>query len=458
VTARRGQEDELSTRVRPPEGGSTTSATFELVVTSGPDAGVRLSLDGTGPSRVLVGQSPACGMRLSDRQVSRRHAAIHHSGAAEVQITDLGSRNGTYVNGVRIVDAYLRGTESIRMGESTLALVLVDAARTVPISQAGTFGRVVGVSIEMRRLYPLFERLASSDVPVVIEGETGTGKEVLAESLHEMGPRRAGPFVVFDCTAVAPSLVESELFGHERGAFTGATSRRKGVFELADGGTLFIDEIGDLHASIQPKLLRAIQRREIRRVGGDSFFPVDVRVLSATRRDLDAEVQEGRFRDDLYFRLAVARVELPPLRDRTGDVNALAHHFWKELGGGAGPVPYDVLRRCESYAWPGNIRELYNEILRRVALGELDNAARTRGGAPAADVPPPSPGIDFLESVLALDLPLARAREKLLDGFHQRYVDRVIAQHGGNVTRAAAASGIAHRYFQILRARRKPDV
>ena len=407
---------------------------------------------------MLVGQSPACGVRLSDRQVSRRHAALHHTGAPEVQITDLGSRNGTYVNGVRVADAYLRGSESIRIGESSLALELIDSARTIPISTAGTFGQIVGVSIEMRRLYPLFHRLAMSDVPVVIEGETGTGKEVLAESLHQMGPRHGGPFVVFDCTAVAPSLVESELFGHERGAFTGATSRRKGVFELADGGTLLIDEIGDLDMAIQPKLLRAIQRREVRRVGGDKFLAVDVRVLAATRRDLDVEVLEGRFRDDLFFRLAVARVELPPLRARTGDVAVLAHHFWKELGGGDRPLPYDVLRRCESYAWPGNIRELYNDIARRIALGELDQAARTRGGPPAPESHSPPPGIDFVDSVLALDLPLTRAREKLLDEFHRRYVERVVAQHGGNVTKAAAASGIAHRYFQILRARGKPDV
>jgi two-component system response regulator HydG len=271
---------------------------------------------------------------------------------------------------------------------------------------------------------------------------------VLAESLHGAGPRANKPFMVFDCTTVAANLVESELFGHERGAFTGAVSQRKGIFELAHGGTLFIDEIGDLDLALQPKLLRAIQRSEVRRVGGERWIPVDVRIMAATRRDLDVEVQEGRFRDDLFFRLVVARVELPPLRERIGDVAVLAHHFWSELGGGTSPLPYDVLRRCESYRWPGNVRELYNEIARRVALGDMDQPLRSR-----SEAPPAAEEKDFLEAVLGMDLPLVRARDRVLEEFQRRYVHRVLAQHGGNVTRAAEASGIAHRYFQVLRAR-----
>jgi two-component system, NtrC family, response regulator HydG len=462
----RRSEDELSTAIRGGVGGlaapgHAVATTFELVVLEGQEAGKRFAFDGTGPARVLVGTSPACAIRLGDRLVSRRHAAIHHDGSPEVNIEDLSSRNGTFVNGVRVSGAYLRGGEIVRLGDTTLRLE-PSGARHVPLSTATSFGRVVGASAEMRRLYPLFARLAATDVPVVIEGETGTGKEVLAESLHLMGPRAGKSFIVFDCTTIAPSLVESELFGHERGAFTGAAARRKGVFELADGGTLFIDEIGDLDLSLQPKLLRAIQRREVRRVGGDAWIPVDVRVLSATRRNLDEEVHQGRFRDDLFFRLAVARVELPPLRAREGDVEVLARQFWTELGGGAGVLPYDVVSRCESYAWPGNVRELYNEIARRVALGELDprRASPPAPAAPPAVIPPSvdrnnAGGDDVLAAVLAEDLPLARARERVLQEFHRRYVERIVAQHGGNVTRAAAASGIAHRYFQILRSRAK---
>jgi transcriptional regulator with GAF, ATPase, and Fis domain len=443
----REEEEELSTELRPTDdaAGSTTAPAFELVVVDGPDAGARFSLDAAAPARVLVGQSPACTVRLTDRRVSRRHAAFQFTEGPSVELCDLGSRNGTFVNRVRIAAAYLRGGETIGLGDSTLRLELVEPARRVPLSKASAFGRVVGASVEMRRLYPLLEKLAASDVPVVVEGETGTGKELVAEALHAEGRRADKPFVVFDCTTVAPNLVESELFGHERGAFTGALAARKGVFELADGGTLFIDEIGDLDLSLQPKLLRAIQRSEVRRVGGDRWVPVEVRVIAATRRDLDQEVQEGRFREDLFFRLVVARIELPPLRSRKGDVTLLAHHFWKELGG-TGTVPYDLVQRCEAYAWPGNVRELYNEVARRIALGDLDEVARGRSASSAQEK-------DFLGSVLALDLPISRAREKLLDEFHRRYVERVIAQHGGNITRAAAASGLALRYFQVLRAK-----
>jgi transcriptional regulator with GAF, ATPase, and Fis domain len=274
--------------------------------------------------------------------------------------------------------------------------------------------------------------------------------------------------MVFDCTAVPASLVESELFGHERGAFTGAFATRKGIFEQAHGGTLLIDEIGDLDIALQPKLLRAIQRSEVRRVGGDRWIGVDVRVLAATRRDLDREVQADRFRDDLFFRLAVARIELPPLRERRGDVSVLAHHFWKELGG-SGALPYDLLQRAEEYAWPGNVRELYNEVARRIALGDLAASGSSRIGPHSVAPPrlepedaqaPPAAGPSndaFMADVLELDLPLPRARQRVVDEFQRRYVERVVAKHGGNIMRAAQASGIAHRYFQILRARQSKE-
>jgi DNA-binding NtrC family response regulator len=299
----------------------------------------------------------------------------------------------------------------------------------------------------MRRLYPLCERLAQTDVPVIIEGETGTGKEVLAESIHEVGTRRACPFLVFDCTTVPTNLVESELFGHERGAFTGAVGTRKGILEQAHGGTLLIDEIGDLDINLQPKLLRAIQRGEVRRVGGDKWISVDVRILAATRRDLDREVQAGRFRDDLFFRLAVARIELPPLRRRRGDVGVLAQTFWTELGGEGRP-PYELMVRWERYEWPGNIRELRNQVARTLALGEL--AAVERSSTPP---PEDEPLAGFIERILDQDVAYARARERMVAEFERRYVERMVARHGGNVSHAAAASGLALRYFQLLRAR-----
>jgi transcriptional regulator with GAF, ATPase, and Fis domain len=310
----------------------------------------------------------------------------------------------------------------------------------------------------MRRLYPLCAQLAASDLPVVLEGETGTGKEVLAEALHENSPRARAPFIIFDCTAMPPTLAESTLFGHERGAFTGAVGSRVGVFEAAHGGTLFIDELGELDLTLQPKLLRALERSEVQRVGSNQWTRVNVRVIAATRRDLDREVQAGRFRDDLFFRLAVGRIELPPLRARTGDVTLLAKEFWHSLAPSV-PIPPGLLGRFEDYAWPGNVRELHNAVARAIALGDVALDAR-------ADSPASAPGTkrreledaaagDMVERILAAELPLTRAREALVGEFEKRYVARVLDRHGGNVAKAASASGLARRYFQLLRARYK---
>jgi transcriptional regulator with GAF, ATPase, and Fis domain len=252
--------------------------------------------------------------------------------------------------------------------------------------------------------------------------------------------------VVFDCTAVAPNLVESELFGHERGAFTGAAGRRAGVFEQAQGGTLFIDEIGDLDPALQPKLLRALERSEFRRVGGEKPIKLDVRIISATRRDLDREVAAGRFRDDLFHRLAVARIELPPLRHRQGDVRFLARRFCAQLAYPEDALPADLLARWEEAAWPGNIRELRNAVARRLALGDLAPPERTARG-------PETRSGDPIEDVLRQNLPLVEARQRVVDEFERRYIERVLEEHGGNVVQAARASGIARRYFQILKAR-----
>ena len=422
---------------------------YAVVVVEGPDAGQRYRVGPSSPSRVLVGQSPACDLRLSDRLVSRRHVALDVTPRG-LRLTDLRSTNGTYVGDVAVLDVFLRDGAHFRIGDTTLR-VDADAHVTGEIPVALRFGRVVGASAAMRRIYPLCRRLATTDVPVVIEGETGTGKELLAESLHEQGPRSEAPFVVFDCTSVAPNLVESALFGHERGAFTGAVAMRKGVFEQANGGTLLIDEIGDLDLALQPKLLRAIERSEIQRVGGDKVVKVDVRVLAATRRDLDREVQAGRFRDDLFFRLAVARIELPPLRSREGDVEVLGRHFWRELGGGNSSPPPDLLQRFESYDWPGNVRELHNTIARRLALGELAGISK-----PALVAgPPPSASIPPAVVPVCLDLPFSAARQRVIEDFERAYVEHVLAQHDGNVQRAAAASGIARRYFYILKSRAK---
>jgi transcriptional regulator with GAF, ATPase, and Fis domain len=450
------QDSQIATVVQPNAGAAPLEGAFVITVTEGPDKGLTFTLDDAHASRVLVGQSPACDLRLTDREVSRRHVSLEMTDRG-IRIVDLGSTNGTFVDRVKIHEAELLGGEMLRVGSSVLTIEHESTAAVPRLTNANRFGKILGASREMRRLYPLCERLALSTVPVILEGETGTGKEVLAESLHEVGPRAAGPFIVFDCTAAPPNLVESELFGHERGAFTGAVSQRKGVFEQAHGGTLLIDEIGDLEQALQPKLLRAIERSEIRRVGGDRWIKVDVRVLAATRRDLDREVQAGRFRDDLFHRLAVGRIELPPLRHRRGDVGILARYMWRELGGDERRLPADVLLKWEDYEWPGNVRELRNAVARQLALGELAGMPRVEWNEPAEQEPPRSGGSpdDPIERVIGMRLPFVQARERIMQEFERRYVARVLSEHGGDVAKAAAASGIGRRYFQMIRARNR---
>ncbi len=424
--------------------------TFVITVEDGPAAGRSLALDGAAPSRLLVGKSSACDLRLEDPEVSRRHCALELVGR-RLRVTDLASTNGTWVDHVALRDGWLSGGETLRVGSTRLRVERRPEGRNPAVPPGSAFGRMLGSSRTMRRLYPLCRKLADATVPVLIEGPTGAGKEVLAEALHEEGPLAERPFVVFDCTAVPPSLVESELFGHEKGAFTGALGTRKGVFEQADGGTLFIDEIGDLDPSLQAKLLRAIDRGEVRRVGGDGWQRVKVRILSATRRDLEQEVQAGRFRDDLFHRLAVARIELPPLAARAGDVAILAAHFWRQAGGPGAPSPA-LLDRWSTHPWPGNVRELRNAVLRAVALGDVDPRD--------AETPEPKethevarPGSDFIGDVVGAGLSLAEARARVVDELERRYVERVLAEHGGAISRAAAASGVARRHFQRIKAR-----
>ena len=430
------------------------SVAFTLHVIDGVDQGRSHRFDGSQPSRVLVGHSPTCDVCLSDRTVSRRHASLDVEGSS-VKLTDLDSTNGTRVDGVTVVEARLQGGETISIGATRLRLDVDRNRRARPLSTATRFGRLLGASIEMRRLYPLCERLAQASVPVVIEGDTGTGKELLAESLHEKGPRASGPFIVFDCTTVPPNLLEAELFGHERGAFTGAVASRNGVFEQATGGTLLIDEIGELPLLLQPKLLRAIERGEVRPIGAVRPVRVDVRVIAATRRDLDREVQAGRFRDDLFHRLAVGRIELPPLARRRADIAMLARHFCRELGGDENLLPPALLERWQDQPFFGNVRELRNTVARHLALGELASLGEVAAIAQAPEARAEgAPMRRVMER--AFDLPFVEARQLIVGEFERRYVERMLARHAGNVTHAAETAGVARRYFQILKARRAP--
>jgi DNA-binding NtrC family response regulator len=447
--------EHATTMARPrPRLTDTTSASFRLLVTEGADRGVQVEVTPDLPARLLLGKGPACDVQLKDPEASRRHAALDVVGQ-RLSLTDLDSTNGTFVNGLCVSKAFLAGGEQITIGSTVLRVELVTEAASAAIPFRDHFGRVSGASLPMRRLYALCDRLALTEVPVVIEGETGTGKEQLAEALHEVGPRAQGPFVVFDCTAVTPNLIESELFGHERGAFTGSVGVHRGVFERASGGTLLVDEIGDLPGALQAKLLRAIQRSQVTRVGGEKALDVDVRLLFATRRDLDKEVQDGRFRDDLFHRIAVARIELPPLRDRHGDITLLATRFWTQMGGDPKQLSADVLGAWEAYPWPGNIRELRNAVMRRIALGDLTDGPESAEVDPrGSPVPRATLGKgDTIARILAQDPTLEDARNQLRSEFETRYIAHALEKGGGNVGRAAAFAGVAHRHFQRIKAK-----
>ena len=430
-------------------GPSAPRSTFVVRVVAGSGVGAQVEVDREAPNKLLVGSSPVCALRVDDEACSRRHASLSTDGET-LRVQDLGSTNGTWLGKLRVFDVGLGGGETITVGRTQLHVERAVSGPASPRSDAASFGRYLGASDAIRRLFPLCEKLARSDVSVIIEGETGTGKEVLAEAIHERSARAKAPFVVFDCTTVNASLLEEALFGHERGAFTGASFARAGVFEEAHGGTLFIDEIGDLDLGLQAKLLRAIQRGEVRRIGGQGWKRVDVRVMAATRRDLDAAVHEGRFRDDLFFRLAVARIELPALRDRMDDVPLLVRHFWTRLGGDVADLSFEALERFERSAYPGNVRELENAVTRLFALGESPEALPRRSVTPASA---PEGASDFVRAVLEKNMPLSPTREIVVAELERRYVDHVVARAGGNMTRAAELAGVADRHLRRLRAR-----
>ena len=329
-------------------------------VTRGPDRGSDLEIAG---GSVRIGTDPQNDLVLRDDSVSRWHCEVELT-ADGVRVRDRGSTNGTFAGKMRVFDAALPGVISLQLGDSEVTVTPLEEVAACEQIDADRFVDVLGRAPRMRELFAALQRVAASDVTVLLEGETGTGKDVIAESIHRVSDRREGPFVVFDCSAVPASLIESELFGHERGAFTGAVRARTGVFEQAHRGTLFLDEIGELPTELQPRLLRVLEKREVRPVGGSKVRSVDVRVLAATNRNLRAEVQHGTFRQDLYFRLAGARLLVPPLRDRIEDIPMLVEHFLALEGApiSANAIPDHVWALFSSYRWPGNVRELRNAI------------------------------------------------------------------------------------------------
>jgi len=423
----------------------------EIVVVEGPDRGQRLSL---GPLPVRVGTALGSQLRLTDRTVSRLHVQLTPR-RDSVRLVDAGSTNGTFVDGIRAHDVELSGGASIRVGATVLRLEMGSEPGHVALSQRTRFGSLLGASVEMRRLYAVLELAAPTHATVLIQGETGTGKELVAREIHAHSTRAKGPFVVVDCSSIAPNVIESELFGHTRGAFTDAKSDRAGLIEAAHGGTLFLDEIGELPLALQAKLLRALETREVRRVGANVARSVDVRIVAATHRPLAQGVNTGSFREDLYYRLAVVEVVLPPLRARREDVPLLAGQFFKQLGGPGRLVPPELLTHLIARSWPGNVRELRNFVERCCALGGPQGESSMNGAPHGLGSAPEASPDAHVTTVLPVNLgaPLKKAREEVLARLERLYVESALRRADGNVTRAAEAAGVSRRFLQRLIAR-----
>jgi transcriptional regulator with GAF, ATPase, and Fis domain len=390
---------------------------------------------------ITVGSAPTCDLVLSDDTVSRVHCELLPTEFG-VRVRDAQSTNGVLVAGTRVYDAVFSTALVIQLGGTLLHVDLVGSAERA-LSSENRFGDLLGQSAAMRALFADLERIARSDVSLLIEGETGTGKELVAESVHRSSTRAEGPLIVLDCSSITPSLVESELFGHERGAFTGADRSRPGLFEQAHGGTLFLDELGELPKDIQPKLLRVLEKREVRRVGGQRTNPVDVRVIAATNRNLAVEVERGNFREDLYYRIAGARVVVPPLRDRKEDIALLVEHFMRlqRPAGNVTQVNEETWDMFRSHRWPGNVRELRNAVQRWLLMPERafePDSVRGSARETTDDLTTASP------------LPLRFARREAADAFELAYLKRVLQRTEGNVTRAAAVAEVSRQMVQKL--------
>jgi DNA-binding NtrC family response regulator len=409
-------------------------------VLEGPDEGFHFPL---GRNPVALGKAADCPLRLSDPLVSGRHVELSVEGAA-IRVKDLGSTNGTWIGPNRIGDSLVPVGTVLVIGKTRIHLRGRDLNEVRP-SAATAFGELVGRSIAMRQLYGVLERVAKTDATVFMDGETGTGKELVAKAIHAESGRKRGPFKVLDCSAVVAELISSELFGHVRGAFTGADRDREGLFEAASGGTLFLDELDSLPEALQSNLLRVLESRTITRVGDQRERAVDVRLIAASRRPPEDLVDEGKLRDDLHFRLAVVRLTLPPLRDRLEDLPGLCSALLERAGAGHIAVEEgSALERLRGHPWPGNVRELRNALEGGLALAPTDatrledlplrlRAARSVSGGE-----------------LHSSLPYKEAKEAVVAGWEGRYLAQAFDAHGGNLSRTAEALGLSRMHLRTL--------
>ncbi len=389
--------------------------------------------------RAVIGSAPSADVLVSDATVSKLHADVEPREDG-IWIRDLGSRNGTYIEGILVREGAVPEGGGVRVGSTLLTMLREPEAKDIELWPEDHFGKMIGRSTAMRELFATLARVAPTDSSVLIQGETGTGKELVASALHDASRRTAGPFVVVDCAALPENLLESELFGHARGAFTGADTAREGAIESADGGTVFLDEIGEIPLAVQPKLLRVLEARTVRRVGETQHRKVDVRFVAATHRNLREMVNAGSFREDLYFRLSVLPVVVPPLRERIEDIPMLVEAFLATQGGAwpEGTQLADLTKR----SWLGNVRELRTFVERALIFGPQKALTMTGARAPAKDDPGEVPAM--------LDSPLREAREVWMDRFERAYVSRLLERHGRNVAAAAQAASVHRTYLYRL--------
>jgi transcriptional regulator with PAS, ATPase and Fis domain len=397
---------------------------------------------------VKVGTKNDNDLVVKDETMSRNHFEILQTKDGYL-IRDLESRNGIFINGVRVKEAYLAPNSIVRAGKTEMKFVSLDETFEVVPSKKNRYAQLIGGSTAMRKIYTIIDKIASSDVTVIIEGESGTGKELVASAIHEKSKRSKKPFVVFDCSAVAENLIESELFGHEKGSFTGATGLRQGAFELADTGSIFLDEIGELVLDLQPKLLRVLESRHIRRVGGDRLLPIDVRVVAATNRNLEAEVKKGGFREDLFYRLNVVPIYLPPLRKRKEDIPMLIEHFIQQHNEAHPEQPVEgvtssAMEILMSHEWPGNVRELKNTISRAISLME--------GTQIVPDDIPERVRVPIARAELEIrdDLGFKDAKEQWIGAFEKQYLEDMLRKNNYNISAAAKEAGIDRKSVQRL--------
>jgi transcriptional regulator with GAF, ATPase, and Fis domain len=423
-----------------------------LEVRKGPEKGVAVDVSA---EPIRIGTAEGCELRLSDPAVSGMHAVLSRTPLGLV-LRDLGSTNGIFVDGRRVVSVYITEPTRVGLGASEVRVVPLERESPVELSGDDRFGELLGASPAMRALFAKLSRIAAADVTVLLTGETGTGKELAAAALRDNSGRRAGPFVVVDCGALPATLIESELFGHERGAFTGADRSRPGAFERASGGTLFLDEVGELPLALQPSLLGVLERRELRRVGGSEVIPVEVRVIAATNRDLAAEVARGAFRADLYYRLAVVELHLPPLREHASDVPLLVEHFLDNLPGERPVIGEETLAQMMAYPWPGNVRELQNVVERAALLAEAPSLGPgSRRPAPHAGAAAPQPAAP--PEAVSLDVPFKEQKAALIARFEREYLRRLLAACDGNVAAAARKAGIDRMWVYKLMERYRDE-